>query len=826
MYTANRLEHKESEKNKDLDPQARTVLVSNLGLLFEQKCERTKALDDIRNAIECCQQALKFAEDSGSNWIAPCMNLGNALLESHFRTNNMEDLARAVEHARKAVGNPSRIEESNPDVLTDAAIILKASFQRTKDPAELHQAAEFMEMSVSQRPAHHIGRASTFFEYGKVLEELYYLAPSQLTMEETIEAYIQAVNCPTGQIMARLGAARSVARLLSSINRWNEASHYLEKAIEHVNNACPRWLAIGDRQYVLSMVHGVPADAAAAALQVSTQNAYKALRSLELSRGIVLGSTMDYRTEAKHLEVVSPGHITEWNHLCMELDALLQEKMTDERTTRHQQISTALSTIIDYIRQIPSFESFSPPLPLGSLRAHDLKMASPELFEAYNALRREFDSLPMEKEGGRLRKRQRELSHQLDGLVTTFRKLPGLEDFLLPPPEKAMLELAHLGPIFVLNCSSLVDRSDAIIIQTSGIEVLPLPLLRYADIQRWMKERDDVVGGWTLRTFPKKNGQMRDMLRWLWQTAAKPILSHLNMLSHETGKEKCRVYWIGTGLLSTAPFHAAGEHEGHSTDNTISHVISSYIPSLRALSFAREEPPREHALSKLNRRLFIADVPSPPGAPPLRAVEAEVGMLVETAAPHATVVRLPSATPAEVLRELPLANMVHFACHAMSDPVDLANSHLLLHSPAPTQATMATTTTGPGKLTVSRISAAHASAAELAYLSACSAAESRKATLADESIHIASAFQLAGFRHVVGTLWQTKDECCREVAEEFYRRLFAMLESQQPAHKNREGEGTQPSMPAAEALHDAVLKVRAENPGKVLAWASFVHFGA
>jgi len=40
----------------------------------------------------------------------------------------------------------------------------------------------------------------------------------------------------------------------------------------------------------------------------------------------------------------------------------------------------------------------------------------------------------------------------------------------------------------------------------------------------------------------------------------------------------------------------------------------------------------------------------------------------------------------------------------------------------------------------------------LAYLSACSTAVTGP-ELADESVHIVSAFQLAGYQHVIGTLW-------------------------------------------------------------------------
>ena len=64
--------------------------------------------------------------------------------------------------------------------------------------------------------------------------------------------------------------------------------------------------------------------------------------------------------------------------------------------------------------------------------------------------------------------------------------------------------------------------------------------------------------------------------------------------------------------------------------------------------------------------------------------------------------------------------------------------------------------------------------ADLAYISACSTVDIKVATLADENLHIASAFQLAGFRHVVASLWPHKDELCLEIAAKFYRELFRL----------------------------------------------------
>ncbi|KAF5853716.1 hypothetical protein GGP41_006497 [Bipolaris sorokiniana] len=64
-------------------------------------------------------------------------------------------------------------------------------------------------------------------------------------------------------------------------------------------------------------------------------------------------------------------------------------------------------------------------------------------------------------------------------------------------------------------------------------------------------------------------------------------------------------------------------------------------------------------------------------------------------------------------------------------------------------------------------------AAFLAYLSACSTGPNNNTStlLVDENIHHISSFRLAGFRHIVGTLWDVQDEYCVDTARVFYGTL-------------------------------------------------------
>lgn len=60
----------------------------------------------------------------------------------------------------------------------------------------------------------------------------------------------------------------------------------------------------------------------------------------------------------------------------------------------------------------------------------------------------------------------------------------------------------------------------------------------------------------------------------------------------------------------------------------------------------------------------------------------------------------------------------------------------------------------------------------LAYLSACSTGANEVLQLVDEAVHLVSVCQLAGFRHVVGTLWVVSDMYCVEVAQHLYRNIM------------------------------------------------------
>jgi hypothetical protein len=105
---------------------------------------------------------------------------------------------------------------------------------------------------------------------------------------------------------------------------------------------------------------------------------------------------------------------------------------------------------------------------------------------------------------------------------------------------------------------------------------------------------------------------------------------------------------------------------------------------------------------------------------------------------------------------------------------------------------------------------------DIAYLSACSTAENRAKHLMDELLHVVSGFQVAGFRHVIGTLWPSNDSVCVEVARSIYSELC------------RTGTLEYTDRDVVMAFHKAVSAVATSSEYRrlPLRWAQYVHYGA
>jgi tetratricopeptide (TPR) repeat protein len=284
---------------------------------------------------------------------------------------------------------------------------------------------------------------------------------------------------------------------------------------------------------------------------------------------------------------------------------------------------------------------------------------------------------------------------------------------------------------------------------------------------------------------PAARRELLAMLDWLRDRITSPVLAALGHLGRPAAAGAVsRIWWCPVGELAFFPLHAA----------CLDEVVSSYATTARGLRYARSRP--AIGLGAASAPLVVA-VPDAPDAPPLPGASLEASAIT-SAFPQA--LRLEHPTRKPVLAALPGHPVAHFACHGGVDVDEPSRSQLFLYDHA------------DDPLTVADISALRLTGG-LAFLSACETSLA-PARLADEAVHITGAFQLAGFQHVVGTLWQVSDVAAVRLARDFYAGLAV------PGRP-----GIVDVSRAAVALHQATRRLRDRYPNAPAIWAAHIHTG-
>ncbi|MEV7046161.1 CHAT domain-containing protein [Amycolatopsis sp. NPDC051061] len=360
--------------------------------------------------------------------------------------------------------------------------------------------------------------------------------------------------------------------------------------------------------------------------------------------------------------------------------------------------------------------------------------------------------------------RRRDIAGRWTSVVEKIRRtVPGQEAFLSPPKTDDLLGAAADGVVVIVNASR--HRSDALIIRDHQIDSV-----RLAD-EVWHAGRP--LAEQVTTVADELNDVVVSALDWISLNITGPVLERL---ASGVG----RIWWMPIGELSALPLSAAVPRQSGPA-----RIVSSTTTTLRALLDSHRIRPTKPTDAQL-----VVAMSKTAGYRPLprAAAEAEAvaGRLGSRVAPLVDA----AATSSAVSATLRNALIAHFACHAIMNLTDPAASAILLTL---------------RRLSVRDIAALPKLDRILVYLSACTTAHTG-GLLADEAMHLASAFQLIGFRSVIGTLWKIDDDIAIEVADSFYRLL---------------SEGHEPST----ALHDAVDTVRGQYLDSPALWAGFVHFG-
>lgn len=792
----------------------RGALATTLGVALRLRYERTNALGDLEEAVRFGRVALATAEDdrraavSGPdgteedpNWAGCLHNLGIALRLRHERLGEPADLQEAQRLGREAaaasvpghpgfgmirlgLGNATTGEEriaayeqalaglpsgdpARPRLLGSLADALTQICVQGGSPAVAARAGAMLDEALAAVPEAHSDQAQLLYLRGRLLTAGLLRTGTTLggvptrQLDDALRCHRAAATHPAATPRVRLWSLTHWANLAMAADDVRQAAQAYEDAVALLPVLTPRNLTDTDTEHTLTALSGLACDAAAC--HVAAGRPERALALLELGRGVLLGRGLQGRDDMSELARQDP-------HTAERLLAL----------------RTALDTPDTATADRLTDDTAGPP-------AADRLTDGATAADTRHVLARQWHDLLTE--------------------IRTTR--PGFRHFLQPPPVSELLAQADDGPVVVVNVSRF--RCDALLLTRGGLRVVPLPELTLDGVRQDVEAFLTALRGFTdpERDFladPDRQDVLDLVLRRLWDTVAGPVLDALGLDGVSAHPSPQRLWWVPTGPLTLLPLHAAGHHRESDQPvprTVLDRAVSSYTPTVRALAHtrgradhARRRPQEGNGRIRLLPRratpggFVVVSVPEVPGADSLERAAEEASLLARTLT-GARVLGGTDATRSRVLEEIGHHGWLHFCGHGVTEPDSPSRSHLVVHDPA------------DRRLTVADISRLDLPGAELAYLSACGTAGTG-AALADEALHLASALQLAGYRHVVGTLWETDDAVALDLAEKTYTALGAP----RPVAER-----------SAQALHTAVRAVRDLYRDSPWFWAAHVHVG-
>lgn len=748
-----------------------TFVLLNLGQAYLLRYRNTYEPADLDRTIHLLTSAIdgRTAGSPDSDRAVAMVVLAQALMERYNIRFDPDVLDEAVRWQREATRTAPRSYERYGTVLASLGELLLTRFRARGDRDDVEEAIETSERAVAlTSPAHH--------SYSSLLGQL------AIALADGHRGGPQALDRPVD--LARQAAAALHADDVFLPQAWSRLGEMLALRYHHTY----------DRR---DLHEAVECWRRADAMPYATPHLRMECRTAWGRAGLDLGDlamATDGYDRAMHLlpEVAWHGlprtarerHLTDWSgiaalaavcHIRAGAPERALEVLEQGRTVVHNQLLRTRGDLSRLAERAPALAS----------RMHQVRTRLGTT-----------DQLARERA---------ELCREWDELLAQARGLDGFERFLAPVPYDELRAAADGGPVVVVTVSLAASYALVVRGAPEPVEVIELPGLTEREVSRRAVGFLNVLADRRRPERPfldreKDRHATYDLLEWLWDSIAEPVLDRLGLRDPPAGDPPPRLWWCPTGRLALLPLHAAGRYPRHrgatdagGTRSVPDRVVSSYASTLTTLRRARQDGGLRNGFGGV----AVVGVPQAPGLPPLPGVERECAQLLAgfPAGARAEGLLGPDATRAAVRRVLREHSWVHFACHAEQDDVDPAAGSLALHD---------------GRLTAAELLEMELPQAEFAYLSACETAFGA-VNLPDEAMHLASTMQAAGYRHAIATMWEVQDGSAADVAAQVYGALS--------------GAGLPDAAGSARALHAAVAAQRAEDPTDPLRWAAYLHVG-
>jgi tetratricopeptide (TPR) repeat protein len=846
------------------DP-ARAGVQANLANLLLERFVRQWRIEDLTEAVTVAEAAAEAAAEPDPARAVALSALALAHADHFAYAGNMDDLDRAIEVGRQAAavapsGHPGAA------CLSNLGAALRTRYQRTGDTQALDEAITVLRKAVHAVDPSHVSRPGFLSNLGNALRSRFEVssivaapaAADPADIREAITVLTEAVAAAPGDAPDRAGSVANLATALILAAEHDAYPGALDQAItvldqnvgavgddhplRHTYLVCmgDAWLAKFDASgadraldlaidYLRQAVAAVPAEhphRVEHLAQLGSALRRKAERSGVTAQALDRAAARDAIAASKSAAGISTAPATvralaarDWGQVAAQMgDAaeavnglsaavdLLDRVAWRGLQRRDQERNLGRFAALACDAAAWAIEAGQPERAVELLeqgrgvllaqsadqraRQYDLRRASPDLASRLASVDDELEHLPSADDPLRAAdplpaRRRADLARERDRLLQQIRGLPGFADFLSPPRFAELLEAAARGPVVIINVSGY--RCDALTVTTSGVLVTPLTALTGADVVAHGAAFMSAVARW-----PEDQEAIAQTLAWLWDSVMVPLLPVLTAACAAPAGQRPRVWWCPTGPLSFLPLHAAGRHDDPG-GSVLDRFVSSYTLTLRLLVRARTPVVPRRAPGSL----LVVALPDTPGLAPLPNAATEADDFTGQFG-QASQLRDADATVEAARRALGQGPaLAHFACHGTQDVTDPSAGYLRLWD---------------GRLSITEIAGLRVDGGELAYLSACETVTGG-IQLSDEVITLATAFRLAGYHHVIGTLWNISDIQAAKVARHVYQAL------KDPSTGGIDASGT------AAALDTAVLAIRNLRRSVPWLWAPYVHIG-
>ncbi|KAF5707036.1 hypothetical protein FGLOB1_7119 [Fusarium globosum] len=760
--------------------------LGNLSLGLSERYDTHGDQTDLYEAIEVVKQAIEVTEEDSLERMAQLSNYANFLGDRYLRTGNISDLEESIHtfemvcdrvadekvyldrhkclsnfgiqlsRRYRRIGTVADLKQAI-QVGRRASIVLKHEYFRTDDPGVLEEAISVQRKAVEAVHKNHPDIFATFHNLATLLTTKYKLTQKLEDLEEALRLGRQAVDLTPEDHANRAACLNTLAVQLSDLSKKTGLSSHLQEAIrcgrealdttgENHPERANRLVNLGGRYGDLfwRTKEKEHLDAAIAHLEsaLNSPNAYDDTRiraGKELVQYYAAVPDWDKAYEAvKTAMGLVPNLIAQTTSNADKQDALVQVYgLSSDAAAVALSANKGALAALRFLEQGRGMMAAS--VEESRMESLDLRAEHPELAERLNRLQGQINSFGAigsssdEIHGPSLSGGHANVNHdpdELRGLLDEIRQKPGFEDFLSAPSESSIKGAAIPGAIVVINVSEF--RRDAILVEHNKIHSIPLPQLMIKDIRSNTQQAHT--------SSPR-------ILKWLWHTIAEPVLGAIAINGVSSEERLPRIWWIPTGLLSIYPLHAAGRHYKGSRNTVIDRAMSSYSSSIRAIIRTRGRAGLNPAPLG-NERAVLVSMERTPGYSTLPSAGKEIAQLRPICESKGFEVVEPKSLKEDIVSQLPGCKIFHFAGDGATNLRDPSQSSLLLEDEP---------------LTVSNLleTNIHQYSPFLAYLSACGTGQ-----IAHEKF-----LELAGFRHVIGTLWEVGDSISVHMARITYEAL-------------------------------------------------------